>query len=152
MCSQIVFIMKHMLMMIAVATMCSVAASADDKPIAFEKLPYAARQFVKTNFPDAEVLCIVQDDDLIRPDYTVMLDGGVEIDFCHSGALEKIESEESGIPEGIVPVQIAGHVKSRYPGAVILEYEVDRKGYEVKLSNGKELKFNRGFHLLKVDD
>ena len=144
--------MKHLLMMIAVATLCSVAARADDKPISFEKLPSAAKQFVNINFPDAKVLYVVQDDGLMRPDYAVMLDGGVKIDFSHGGALEKIESEKSGIPEGIVPVQVADYVKTHYPDAVILEYEVDRKGYEVKLSNYMELKFNRGFHLMKIDD
>ena len=144
--------MKHLLVIVAVATLFSATAVADDKPITFEKLPAAARQFVNTNFPNAEVMRVMQDDDLICPDYFVVLAGGVKIDFSHNGALEKVESERNGIPDGIVPVQIRDYVGSHYPDTVILEYEVGRKGYEVKLSNHIELKFNQGFHLMKIDD
>ena len=143
--------MKHLLVIVAAAVLFSATAMADNKPVTFEKLPTAARQFVNTNFPNAEVLRVMQDDDLICPDYFVALAGGVKIDFSHNGALEKVESERAGVPDSIVPVQIRDYVSSHYPGSVILEYEVGRKGYEVKLSNRMELKFNQGFHLMKID-
>ena len=144
--------MKHLLAIVAVVAMFSMTAQADDKPIAFEKLPVASQQFLNTNFPDVKILSVMQDDDLVRPDYYVRLADGIKVDFSHCGALEKIECRKGGVPESLIPVQITGYVKSHYPGEVVVEYEVGKKGYEVKLSNGMELKFNQGFHLIKVDD
>ena len=145
-------IMKHLLVMFAVAAMFSVTAKADDKPIAFEKLPVASQQFLNTNFPGVKILNVMQDDDLVRPDYYVRLAEGIKIDFSHCGALEKIECRKGAVPETLIPVQISGYVKSHYPGTEVVEYEVGRKGYELKLSNHLELKFNQGFHLIKIDD
>ena len=44
------------------------------------------------------------------------------------------------------------YVKAYYPDATILQYEVGRKTYEVKLSNRMELKFNSRFNVIEVDD
>ena len=49
-------------------------SKADDRPIKFEKLPAAAQQFVKTNFADNTVVFVTKDDDLIAPDFEVVLD------------------------------------------------------------------------------
>ena len=43
-------------------------------------------------------------------------------------------------------------VKATYPDAVITEYEIGRRHYEIKLSNRLELKFNRNFALVEIDD
>lgn len=129
----------------------SLACTADDRPVTIEQLPAAARSFIEANYPDATISYAYVDDDLLRPDYTVRLSNGVEIEFEHSGALEKISSR-AGIPEGIIPVQITEYVNTHYPDALIIEYEVGRKEYEVKLINGLELKFDSRFRLVEVDD
>ena len=87
----------------------------------------------------------------MRPDYTVRLSNGVEIQFEHDGSLEKI-SARAGVPAGVVPVQITDYVKAYYPDALVIEYEVGRREYEVKLSNGLELQFNASFRLKDIDD
>ena len=56
-------------------------SKADDRPIKFEKLPAAAQQFVKTNFADNTVVFVTKDDDLIAPDFEVVLDNGTVIQF-----------------------------------------------------------------------
>jgi hypothetical protein len=86
------------------------------------------------------------------PDYHVVMANGVMIQFEHNGKLEKIETRKGEIPAGIVPVQIVELVKAYYPDATILQYEVGRKTYEVKLSNRMELKFNSRFNVIEVDD
>ena len=92
------------------------------------------------------------EDDLIKPDYQVVLTSGVMITFRNDGRLEKIETRKGGIPSGIMPVQITEMIKDRYPGVEIVEYEVGRKTYEVTLSNNVELKFNRDFNVIEIDD
>ena len=123
----------------------------DDRPVDFGKLPTAAQNFVKTYYPDEKVLFVTKDDDIVLPDYTVRLENGASMQFSNGGGLEKIESP-AGVPDGIVPVQIVEYVKGQYPGALILEYEIDRNTYEVKLSNRLELTFNSSFKLIGIDD
>lgn len=124
----------------------------EDKPVDFKKLPVPAQTFVNTNYPDVTVSYVTRDDDIIRPDYTVCLVNGVKIDFDNGGALEKIETLNGEIPAGVIPVQIVDYVKTKYPDTKILEYDVEKYSYEVKLSNRLELKFNSRFALIEIED
>ena len=80
-----------------------------------------------------------------------MLSNGVELQFEHDGSFEKIESR-SGVPAEIVPVQIADYVKTHSPNSIIVEFEIARRYFEVKLSNGMELTFNSRYNLVELDD
>ena len=125
---------------------------ADDRPVTLSQLPVAAQTFIKTNFPADKLSYATKDDDIIRPDYNVVLVSGVRISFDNSGALEKIEVGNNAMPENLIPVQIREFVKADYPEARITEYEVERRHYDVKLSNRLELKFDRNFTLVGIDD
>ena len=129
----------------------SMACVAEDRPVVSDQLPAPAKEFLNVNYPGEKISYAVVDDDLIRPDYTVRLANGVEIQFDNSGALEKI-SARIGVPESVIPVQISDYVKSNYPEAVIIEYEIGRREYDVELSNGLDLKFNGKFRIIGLDD
>lgn len=144
--------MKRMVIFITALTVFAIASIADDRPATFAQLPQAAQTFINTNYPGEKVSFVTVDDDLIMPDYQVLMANGVMMQFEHSGRLEKIETRKGEIPAGIVPVQIVELVKAYYPDATILQYEVGRKTYEVKLSNRMELKFNSRFNVIEVDD
>jgi hypothetical protein len=90
-------------------------------------------------------------DDDRRPDYEVVLENGVRFHFENDGSLEKIETP-TGVPEGLVPVQIRDYVNANYQEFIIIEYEVGRNTYEVKLSNRLELKFDTSFKYIGFDD
>lgn len=139
-------------MALAMAVIFSVAAFADDKPIDFDRLPTAVREYVKINFPGVKPLYAIVDDDFFRPDYKVVLSSGVKMEFKHGGDLEKIECREGAVPASILPAQISEYVASHYPESYVKEYEVDKHSYEVKLSNGLELKFSTSFYLVEIDD
>ncbi len=47
---------------------------------------------------------------------------------------------------------IAKYVKSHYKGQVITKIDKERHGFDVKLSNGMELKFSRSGAFLGIDD
>ena len=141
---------KIALTLIALAAFAA-ALSADDRPISFDRLPSAAKSYIETNFPGENASFVTKDDDLIRPDYTVVLTNGIKIEFDHSGALTQISSPD-GIPAEQVPVSIRNYVKTHYPDAGYLEFEIGRHTYEVKLTNRMELKFNKNFHIIEVDD
>lgn len=127
-------------------------AKADDRPVTVDQLPQAARTFLNVNFPDDKISFATKDDDLIRPDYQVVLASGVMVKFNNAGDLEEIESRGKEIPDGIIPIQIMEMVKGHYPDVMITGYEVGRRTYEVKLSNRIELKLDRNFNVIEIDD
>ena len=144
--------MKRIFALLAVVTAFISVTRADDKPVTYQQLPAAAQAFIAENYPGDTVSYATKDDDLILPDYTVVLMSGVKIQFENDGSLEKIESKVDGIPGGIIPVQIREYVRHHYPGVAYVEYEIGRRTYEVKLSNGLELTFNSKFALIGIDD
>ena len=59
---------------------------------------------------------------------------------------------QTGVPAALIPVKIREYVAVHYPEVKYLEYEVDKTGYEVKISNGLELRFSTSFRLVDIDD
>lgn len=144
--------MKRFLILMACVLGTVSLAKADDKPVTVDQLPQAARTFLNVNFPDDKISFATKDDDLIRPDYQVVLASGVMVKFNNAGDLEEIESRGKEIPDGIIPIQIVEMVKGHYPDVMITGYEVGRRTYEVKLSNRIELKLDRNFNVIEIDD
>lgn len=142
---------KLILMIVSIAAFVSVAG-AEDKPVTFNQLPDEARTFLDTNYQKVKLVLATKDDDFIRPEFNVVLENGVAIQFDNDGRLEKIASRSGDIPAAVIPKQITDIVKSHYPDAYIVEYEVDRKTYEVKLSNRIEITFDSSFRMIEIDD
>lgn len=143
--------MKKVFAIAAIALASLQLLKADDRPVTFNQLPAPAQTFVNAHYAGEKISYATVDDDFILPDYYVMLANGVKIQFEHNGSLEKIEAR-AGVPEGIIPYQIRDYVKVHYPDAVFVEYEIGKRSYEVKLSNRLELKFNKNFNLIEIDD
>lgn len=146
------YIMKKIMTFIVSAIILAPMAFADDKPFDFNKLPAVAKEFITKYFPNDKAIVTTVDDDLVRPDYEVILQSGAKIGFDHGGALEKVDMREGAVPAGIVPEQIMVYLSAHYPDAAIVEYEVGKNDFEVKLTNSLELKFNSAFKLIGIDD
>ena len=143
--------MKSFILMMAAAIVSTATLSAENKPIEYNQLPETAKTFVMAHFPSAVPVLVTVEDDLIKPDYELMFEDGVKLDFYNNGSLKGIESV-AGVPENLIPAKIVEYVKGRFPTALIVDYEVGRKTNEVKLSNGLELKFNKNSQLIELDD
>ena len=142
---------KLILIIVSLAAFMSVVR-AEDKPVTFNQLPESARNFIDSNYQSVKLVLATKDDDFIRPEFHVVLENGVALQFDNDGRLEKIASRSGDIPAAVIPKQITDIVKSHYPDAFIVEYEVDRKTYEVKLSNRIEITFDSSFRLVEIDD
>lgn len=142
---------KLILIIVSLAAFMSVVR-AEDKPVTFNQLPESARSFIDSNYQSVKLVLATKDDDFIRPEFHVVLENGVALQFDNDGRLEKIASRSGDIPAAVIPKQITDIVKSHYPDAYIVEYEVDRKTYEVKLSNRIEITFDSSFRLVEIDD
>ena len=75
---------------------------------------------------------------------------GLELD--EDGNWEKVENKVDGVPAIFVPKKIADYIKSKYATVAVTKVDKEGDGYEVELSNRKELKFNKRFKLVKVNN
>ena len=115
-------------------------------------LPQSARTTIKNNFT-SEISLIKIDNEFGRvSDYEVILTDGTEIKFDRNGNWEDVEcSLNDTVPSSFIPSQVAAFVKKNQPDTHIVGIEKERSGYEVQLSNGVEMKFDRQGQFQKYD-
>jgi hypothetical protein len=124
----------------------------NDRPIEFSELPEGARKFVNKHFSGTNVTHVTVDKDFDSTEYKVFLEGGVKLEFNGSGEWREVENRYAMVPRDIVPSEIASYVASNYPSSTIVEIKRGRNGWELTLSGGLELSFNKKYELVEIDD
>ena len=130
------------------------ASLADnDRPIALDKLPAAAQTFLKTHFADLTLAYAVEDPKFVGSEYEVTYTDRTEVDFRSNGEWSSVERRYAAVPASIVPAQISAYVaKSSFSNQYIKKVERDAYTWEIELSNGIEIKFDKEFHVIDIDD
>lgn len=144
--------MKKLLMALMVAILSIGVVQARDKVEYNDaSLPQMAKNTLKKNFK-VGVNHIKIDKGLLGDvDYDVVLKDGTEIEFDKDGNWTSVEAK-GGVPNSMVLPSILHYVKSNYGKSKIVQIDVNRNDYEVELSNGIELKFDRSGRFLRVDN
>lgn len=116
-------------------------------------LPEIAQKVITDNFK-AEISYIKIDKDFGRiSDYKVVLSDGSEIKFERSGAWEEVEvNSPAVVPDYFIHRSIKQFVNKKHKGANIVKIEKERRGYEIELSNGIDIKFNPKGEFVRYDD
>ncbi len=139
-----------------IAATAAIAASFEirdnEKPIQFNELPAAAQHFVKQHFAKEEVSYTIKDNGVVWDEYTVVFQSGVKLEFDDKGEWTEVECRYSEVPSAIVPKEISDYVKKHNPSAKIIEIKRDHNEWDVKLTGGLELTFNKSFKLTEFDD
>lgn len=133
------------------ALMCVIMSAttfASDRVIAVNQLPAAAQTFINQTFPGATIMYAEIDDGK----YEVHLNDGTEINFDRKGNWDKVDCKLKAVPAHLIPATIASNVETQFSGTVITKIDKERNGYEIELSNGLDLKFNRQGLLIEIDD
>lgn len=123
-----------------------------ERPITLDKLPAAAQEFLAANFKDLTLAYAVEDPKFIGSEYEVIYTDRTEVDFESNGEWSSVERKYAAVPAAIVPVQIADYVKKSFVGESIRKIDRDKYTWEVELSNGLEIKFDRNFQVIDIDD
>lgn len=135
------------------AVMLALPACAErEKMIDVSRLPANAQQLLKTHFANKNVSFVKAERDGLSMDYDVVFDDGSAIDFSAKGEWEEINCREGDIPAALVPEKIARYAAEHYPAQKIRQIERRRRGYEIKLTNGLELKFDKQLQFCGIDD
>ena len=82
----------------------------------------------------------------------LVLENGTEIDFDKDGNIKEVDCGSSAVPDALVLKPIRDYVAKNFKGQKIVGLEVNRKDYEIQLSNGVDLKFDRSGKFLRIDD
>lgn len=146
--------MKRVLMLLMCVFSLNMSSSAhmSDKPIQVNQLPKAAQTFIKKHFLNHQVALAKLDSDLFDKSYDVIFTNGDKVEFDKNGNWKEVKCVSGGqVPSLIIPARIQAYVTKSYTGVVVEEIELDGKGYEVKLSNRLELKFDKQFNLIDID-
>ena len=120
------------------------AAKADSYTIDRDKLPVKAREMIEEYFPKAKIGMIKVDKHLFKKtDYDVKLVNGTKIEFNNAGKWTSVDCKNRQVPDGLVMRTIRIYVKKNCNGAFITKIENKLSGYEIELSDGVEMKFNK---------
>lgn len=116
-------------------------------------LPEAAKTIISNNFKAKVSLVKIEKDFGKIKEYEVILTDGTEISFDGKGNWENVETNVSkSVPTGFIPSSVSSYVKKNQPKTKIVGIEKSRGGYEIELSNGIEMKFDKNGQFIKYDN
>ena len=130
----------------------SVKATDLHRIITFEELPVKSQEFVTTYFSAQSIRFIRMEIDVTNTEYTVRFENGMEIEFNSTGDWEEVESHSACLPMGFLPASILDYLNRHHPGVCLHEISRGRHKYEIEMSNGIELIFNKNGEFLRYDD
>lgn len=126
---------------------------AQKKVINNNQLPANAQTFIKNNFAINQISSTTEEQEsLFSKEYKVILNNGTEIEFDKSGNWEEVDGHKTAIPLKIVPRTIQNYVAKSFPNTQIVKIKKSLRKYEVEISNGLELEFNKKGQFTKIDD
>ena len=130
-------------------------ARADKYTLDRDNLPVKAQEMITTYFPKAKISMIKVDKHLLKKtDYDVKLVNGTKIEFNNAGKWTSVDCKTREVPQGLIMKPIRNYLKKNFNDEKVVKIEKKSWGYELKLSDGVELKFNLlgQFKSMSMDD
>ena len=85
-------------------------------------------------------------------DYKVVFVNGSKVEFAKDGQWKEVDCKYGEVPAAVVPQPIRDYVAKNFADRRIVSIDRDKRGWEVKLDNGLDLKFDLQFRLIEIDD
>lgn len=145
--------MKKMMFLFMSLFVMNLAVFADnDKPIQVTEMPKEAQSFVKSHFANQSVAVAKMETDFLDKTYDVIFTNGDKVEFDKKGNWTKVDCEHTQVPQAVIPAAIQQYVSKNYPDAKVVKIEkTDRKGFDVDLSNGFDIEFDKKMRVVEVD-
>ena len=142
------------ILMIAICCMVScnmVANAGNDKPISVNALPAKAQTLLYNHFNGQKVMLATIESGIVSRSYDVVLQNGTKLEFDKKGNLTEIDCKQGIVPALLIPQAIKNYLKDNYAEQSVKKIEINKKEYEVELTNGLDLTFNKHFQLIDID-
>lgn len=145
--------MKKFITFALVAILAIGSACAKDRVTRdINQLPAPARALVQKYFSSSPVSHIKIDSKTFGgADYDVILNNGIEIEFDKNGAWKEIDCGGYTVPAQLILQPIRTYIAKNYKGKKIVKIEIETNKYELRLSDGTELEFDRAGKFLRED-
>ena len=148
--------MKRILRILMIAICCMVscnmvANAGNDKPISVNALPAKAQILLSQHFNGQKVMLATIETGVINKTYDVVPQNGTKLEFDKKGNLTEIDCKQATVPDQLIPQAIKNYLMANYAGQSVKKIEMNKNEYEVELSNGLDLTFNKHFQLIDID-
>ena len=127
------------------------ASAGNDKPISVNTLPIKAQILLTNYFCNQKVALATIESGVVNKSYDVVLQNGTKLEFNKKGELTEIDCKQGVVPVNLIPLSIKNYLQNNYPGQSVKKLEIKKKEYEVELSTGMDLTFNKHFQLIDID-
>ena len=145
-------IAKILMIAICCIVSCNIVANVGkDKPIAVNALPAKAQTLLGKHFNNQKVMLATIESGVITRSYDVVLQNGTKLEFDKKGNLTEIDCKQGIVPSQLIPQAIKNYLKENYTEHAVKKIEIDKNEYEVELTNGLDLTFNKHFQLIDID-
>lgn len=116
-------------------------------------LPAAAQELITKYYGKVGVNHIKIDSNMLgKKDYDVVLNNGTELEFNDEGSLKEIDCGRNAVPNALVLKPILDYISKNFNGKKIVSMDIKSNKYEIELSNGLDLEFDRAGNFLRIDD
>ena len=148
--------MKRIMRIVMIAIFCMmsfniVANAGNDKPVNVNELPAKAQTLLSKHFKGQKVMLATIESGVVSRSYDVVLRNGTKLEFDKKGNLTEIDCKQGIVPSQLIPQPIKNYLKENYRGEAVRKIELNKKEYEVELTNGIDLTFNKHFQLIDID-
>ena len=148
--------MKRIMRIVMIAIFCMmsfniVANAGNDKPINVNELPAKAQTLLSKHFKGQKVMLATIESGVVSRSYDVVLRNGTKLEFDKKGNLTEIDCKQGIVPSQLIPQPIKNYLKENYRGEAVRKIKLNKKEYEVELTNGIDLTFNKHFQLIDID-
>ena len=146
---------RKLLLLVGIALLGAgtVACSKDNVSHDANTLPSKAHELLAQNFNSAISLVNEEKEFGKVEEYEVTLSDGTQVTFSSDGEWKSVDTPNNlSVPAGLVPTSIADYVKDKHNGAFIVGIEKEKKGFEVELSNGIDMKFDTSGNFISYDN
>lgn len=144
--------MKRLLSFFAIMLLAIGSLAAKDRVTRdVNVLPASAKTLLNKYFAKTAVSHIKVDSNVFSTEYDVVLVDGTEIEFDKDGNWKEIECGGGQVPNALILNSIKNFVAKNYKNATINKIEKGKNKYEIRLSTGLELEFDRAGNFLRID-
>ena len=120
--------------------------------VTFEELPAKAQEFVTTYFSSQTIRFVRMEIEVTKTEYTVRFENGMEVEFNSNGDWDEVESHADCLPMGFLHENIINYLNQHHPDCCLHEVARGRHKFDIELSDGLEIIFNKNGEFLRYDD
>ena len=88
---------------------------------------------------------------IIDKNYDVVMQNGTKLEFDKKGNVTEIDCKQGAVPEKLIPQAIYTYLQENHSGQTVRKIEFNKNEYEVELSNGLDITFNKHFQVIDID-